>query len=360
MVLQPLTGRIYQLIRCGNQLRFYRAGGELRGVDYEKLQNPGVTLRPLSKKDFCVERGEIRSIHLRENENGPYPLTAVVKAGRKTLRLVPILSTMEEKVQEQERERFRKFFSSVAPDALRAANRKQAAEDEESPDPSKVAILEKVRFVLSGYLLLVGLAWLFLDVPYGLFAVLALLGLPATMILYILFPNEITLEEKKKTDSRVSLMMPAFLGGCAPALRALMDYNIQKFGRYALLSFGVAAAGVVLVMLLNREWKRRKAVILVLVMGFLFYGFGFVGQVNGLLDTEPPRQDAGRIADMHISTSSKGPDSYYLTVTMPDGSELDTKVSKSQYEAMEIGDPVTVYTYAGFLGIPYTVAMPAE
>lgn len=358
VVLEPLSGRIYQILRCGSQLRFYRAGGELRGVDFEKLQKAGDRLRPLDKKDFTLERSEIRSVKILENENSIYKVTAVVKAGAKKLRLSPVALSPDD--LESNYDRFRKFWTSVAPDAIHPQNTGSLAQEENAPNQSRLQILEKIRMVLYGYLLLVGLAWMFLDVPYGLFAVLALLGLPAALVLYILFPNEITLDENKKTDPKVSLTMAVMLGGTAPALRALLDYNIQTFGRYALLSLAVAAVGVALVMLLNREWKRKKGVILALAMGLLFYGFGFVGQVNGLLDTNPPRQEVGVIVDMDISTSSKGPDSYHLTIVMPDGEELDTKVSRSQYESMEIGDSVTVYTYPGFLGIPYTFAVETE
>ena len=62
------------------------------------------------------------------------------------------------------------------------------------------------------------------------------------------------------------------------------------------------------------------------------------------------------ISEMHISTSSKSPDSYIIDVIKSDGSEQELNISKSEYEALSVGDSIEVYTYPGALGIRHSEA----
>ena len=88
----------------------------------------------------------------------------------------------------------------------------------------------------------------------------------------------------------------------------------------------------------------------------LFFCVGAVGQVNYLLDFSQPVQTAAVIEEMHISTSSKGPDSYYLNVVTEDGKHMELQVDKEKYESLAVGEAVTVSISNGALGIPYADA----
>ena len=88
----------------------------------------------------------------------------------------------------------------------------------------------------------------------------------------------------------------------------------------------------------------------------LFYSFGFTGQMNYVLDDIEPTRCEAVVEEMRISTSSKSPDTYNLTVVLPDGQTQELSVAQEFYEQTEIGDTVTVETYSGALGIAYADA----
>ena len=92
---------------------------------------------------------------------------------------------------------------------------------------------------------------------------------------------------------------------------------------------------------------------LFIVFALLFYVVGAVGQINCVFDPAPPQIASGEVSDMHISTSSKGPDTYHITVMLQNGTELDLQTSEANYETISLGDETHVYTFPGLLGIDY-------
>lgn len=59
------------------------------------------------------------------------------------------------------------------------------------------------------------------------------------------------------------------------------------------------------------------------------------------------------IVDQHIS--DKQSDSYYCTVSLPDGRELDVQVTRTEYESLKPGDTLDLQFGTGFFGIEYAI-----
>ena len=203
---------------------------------------------------------------------------------------------------------------------------------------------------------LINLPWLFLNVPYKLFAALALIPCPMILILACMFPEDISLDEKAKAaNGRVELLSPMIFSGMVPCLRLLIDFNILDWPR--LLIFAAVLLVVIFTALFyfNKPMRKKIGSLVGVVFLCAFFAVGIIGQLNYLLDFSPPQSQAAQITDMHISTSSRGPDRYVLTIVMDNGAEMDLQVSKLEYQALTPGDQVTVFILSGGLGIPYAV-----
>ncbi|MBE6949037.1 MAG: hypothetical protein E7456_04245 [Ruminococcaceae bacterium] len=351
MVVQQTTnGRFFQIIRHGGELRAYRAGGELKGVNFDLLQFGDTSLRTLGEKDFSVRVDDIQKVKCKElaNSNPGYDCIAVVKTKKRSYRFAPTHIT--------DSNAFMEFWSRLRPDKT-VKKVEETWDNEPEPDAKRLEILRKIVKAYGIYLAVVSLAWMFLNVPYELFAFLAMLAMPILLVIYCCFQNEATILENPKKTKKISLMFPMMFSGFALMLRAMMDFNFLDLGRFAIISLILLTVILAVLLMCSKEWKKKKIAILSMAFVLMIYALGTVAQINCIFDTSYPVSEQAVVADMHISTSSKGPDSYYLTVELEQGGEQDLQVSTDQYYETEIGDTVTVLTFEGFLGIPYAYAV---
>lgn len=349
-VMNPMNGRAYQLFCRDKELLAYRVGGEIKGVDAELAQIDGNELRPLGKKDFSLPLSSIRSVKLIELYGGMFQDQAVVRTGRKTIRLsyIPL----------NDPGTFAAFWKDILPGKVTQKSAPDEKEDadtaaENAPDEERMKILKIVKVCMGVYIGAVNLAWLFLDVPYKLFSVLSLIALPVLLTLYFCFPKEFTMGEGRSTENRISLVFLMFVSGAISALRTMLDFNIMNVGRLVLVSAIALVLMLALFLVCSGEWKKQKMILAMVVFTLLYYAPGTVGQLNYVLDTSEPACRQGVVVDMSFSKGSKAPDLYYLTVKLPDGEEIKLETSQSHYESVETGDEATICTYEGFLGIPY-------
>lgn len=340
------SDRNYQLIRAPGELRAYRVGGEFRGFDEALLQDPKKPLRPLGKKDLSFPLDETFSVSFQERYNTQWDRDEVVvtlRSGRRKHRMNALGSD----------EQVRAFFTQCTANRTEQRSR-LPKEPDVAPDPKRVALLRKVNVGLAIFTGLVDLPWLFLQVPYRLFAALALLPTLIAAALCCVFPNDTTLAETKKAErTRASFLSVLLLSAIVPTLRTLLDFNFLSWKPLLLISLGVFAVLMLALLALTKEWRAHKSLILAFILILAYYALGFTGQMNYLLDRSEPTEQTAVVEKMNISTSSKSPDSYYLTVRLPNGATEKLEVGEKLYEQTELGDTVTVETYSGGLGVPY-------
>ena len=348
LVQQTTNGRFFQLIRSSGRILAYRVGGELRGVDPNLVFLDNKPSRDMEKQGFTIELDDVSSIRFKElaSDSPGYDFVAVVKTGKRTYRFAPTKYTTNTD--------FERFWKKNFPSAVVFDNSRTQASPMGAPNKNRLELLKKIRIAYCVYVGAVSLPWMFLNVPYVLFSVLNLLSAPLGLALYFSFPKELTMDEKAKaTDKRLSMLQPVIFSVFAIALRSLLDFNILEWGNLLLIVLIVCILLLVLCLILSHEWKERKSTITGFVLVMIFYSLGAVCQLNCTFDPFPAESTTGTVTDMHISTSSKAPDSYILTIVLSDGTELDLETSPEHYESFQIGDFAEVYTYPGLLGVDY-------
>ena len=343
VVLNELSGRVYQLVYKNGRLYGYWIGREVKGIDETKLQTKTKRFQTPSPQ-FIYRRGEIRSV-----KESPYRNQAAftLRAQNHTYRFVPFWISSEEEMYT--------FFQQFSPDTLpKRTNKKPVSK----PQKSRRAKLRQLRTALMIAIGAIALPWLFLDVPYKLFSALSLLPFPIILATICLFPDDVSLDEnmRQKTGGSVEFFMPLVFSGFAPALRTLLDFNILAWKPLLIYAGILLVLVAVLLLVFYQELRQRIGMFLGILFLCIFFCFGSIGQLNYLLDTSAPQRQSATITDMHISTGSKSPDRYVLTVITLSGTEMELQTSKEHYNALSIGDNVTVYIKEGGLGISYAVA----
>ncbi len=340
-----ITGYYYQLFRTPGEIRAYFVGGELKGIDETLLQNPKQGLRQPAKKDRRIPVEEITSVRYKElpANNTGFDCQFTVKAKKKFTICPYGADDISGYVKF-----FREWMSEPA-----AAN-----QDKEEAAPAKqMDTMIKVHSSYVIYMVLVSLCWLFLNVPYMLFSLLALIGLPVLLILYVLFPNCFTILEKTRSTKKISVAISAMGSAVALLLRTLMDYNILKWSKLLIISLIALVICAAVVLLMTKEWRKKKLAILYLVLVLALYLPGALGQINCTFDMSEPREQMTTVEELSVSTSSKSPDSYYVHVTLRDGSKVKLQTYKEHYESLRKGDLVGVYIFDGMLGVPYAYVL---
>lgn len=340
------SDRNYQLIRTPGELRAYRVGGELRGIDEALVQDTKKPLRSVGKKDLVFPLDETFSVSMQERYNNLWDQNEVVvtlRSGRHKHRMNAYDAD----------EQVRAFFAQCTTNRTERKSR-VPKEPDTAPNSKRVALLRKVNIGLAVFTGLVDLPWLFLQVPYRLFAVPALLPALIVLALCCIFPNDTTLAETKKAErTRASFLVVLLLSAIVPTLRTLLDFNFLSWKPLLLISLAVFAVLLSVVLALTKEWHAHKSIIFVFVMILAYYSLGFSGQMNYLLDRSQPTEQAAVVEEMKITTSSNSPDSYYLTVRLGNGTTEKLEVGEKLYKQTALGDTVTVETYSGGLGVPY-------
>ncbi len=204
----------------------------------------------------------------------------------------------------------------------------------------------------------IGLPWLYLQVPYGVFSVLALLLFPAAVVISCLFPGKFRWDDSAKSSSTgVDLLMPALFSAVPLMLRTVIDFNFLEWKNYLVMVLCLTGV-ITAVLLCFAGLEKRTAVVLSVVFCAAVYSYGAVGQLNYLLDVQAPEKVSGTITEMEVNYSSKAPDDYYFTIHTVQGDTVKLRVSEALYHQTAVGDPMAVYTYHGGLGIPYAEVGP--
>lgn len=346
VVRLPISDRYYQLIRTAGELRAYRIGG-VRGVDEKLIQDTKKPLRPLGKKDLVFPLDETFGITMRtkyDNRLDREVLDVKLRSGRSTYRMEGLAKNRQ----------IRAFFSKCTSNC---AEKKEQSATEGTPDVKRVVVLRKVNIALGAATVLIDLPWLFLNVPYRLFSMLALLPLPVVLALCCIFPDDTTVSDNARAERTRASFTAVLLGAAlVPALRTMLDFNFLNWERLLLISAAVFAVLFGAVMFLTSEWRTRKSAAVAVIFALLCYSFGFTAQVNHIFNDNAPTQCEAVVEEAHIYRSSKRPDTYKLTVRLPDGQTQKLSVGERFYEQTEVGDTVTVTTFIGALGIAYAAA----
>ncbi len=200
-------------------------------------------------------------------------------------------------------------------------------------------------------LLVVYLPWALLKVHCKILLLLGLALYGVMVVFTIRHREDVIFASDRKTD-KLNMLSPLLLAAWLPALLVLWDFNFVNDSIFFwLFGFGVALLAVLVIGL--PEIRKKYVRILWAIVISLGFGFSATGQINCLLDFTPPEQSQGTVIEKKIDYPYNGTTTSSITVTLPDGTQQDLKVSWLRYILLDVGDTLTVSTYQGGLGIPY-------
>lgn len=345
VVLNNPSGRVYQLVYKSGRLYGYWIGRALKGIDESKLQTH-TSRSPSPSPHFIYSRDEIRSV--KERAYGEQT-SFILRAKGHTYQFLPYGISTEDEIDD--------FFQRLLPDPQPKTPVKKPVGSTQKRRRARLRQLRTGLFIATGA---IALPWLFLDVPYKVFSILSLLPFPITLATICLFPEDITLEDqkthKKNSDNKIEFNMLFVFSGVSCGLRTMLDFNFLTWMPLLIQAGLLLVTITILLLIFHKELRQRIGILLCIILICAFSCIGTIGQLNYLLDTSEPQQQVATISDMHISTSSKGPDDYILTVITESGKKMELKTSKERYDSLSVGEAVTVYIREGGLGIPYAIA----
>lgn len=364
------TSRIYQVFCAERAVLFHQVGGELRGIQEEKLlaKCPAPEeLMSLPGKNFAIEKKDIEKLvfSTRRATSTPLPNFGVLRLYAPKRHSYILLQELSER-------ELRQFFRSLGPrfcldqkaQVRRETDLSLGREKKTRQDPARFRRL----YILSVILLILGtvstLGFLFLGKPYRLWSCLCLACYMAAVVLGLVFPDYFSLlrdnrESMRETKAKsIGLLGPLMASGFGPTLRSLLVFNFIP-------EWSVYVAGLILSLILTalffwrlRELRGRIAALLGAWFLLLVSSLGVPAQLNALLDVHDPELIPVTIVDKHISKGSRGPDRYVLTVVSEEGEEQNLDTAREIYEEAEIGDGGSMALFRGALAMPYAEFVP--
>ena len=344
------NGTIYQVFFRNGAFLFYKAGSIYHEFSESKLIREE-TLPELGKDDFAIQAEEVTSLRFHEvySDNDPFDTDISIYTRRKRYFLSAITMSGGEELHK-----------------LLCENIKQSAQDERkikthfipAINKERRRLIRKIYHGICAFATVVALAWLFLDVPYQLFAWLSLLSTPMLLLLHFLFPNEVTLaDEKKYAHGRTMIIFPTMLTVIPLIFRMDVDYFVLSQGKLFLIACIITLALTLQAFFTSKECRMRKIQLLALAFILFVYSFSAVGLTNELLDRTPPVEQNAIVQKMHL-TSTRSSTSYYFDVETEDKQNYTLGVGNKIYHQTEVGDLVRVYFYQGAFNISYTQVEP--
>ena len=344
--LHTANGNMYQVFFQDGVFLFYKVGSVWKETKEEDLLH-AENLPPMKKGDFSFPAREITWLRFRELEqdDNPFDQQISIHAQKRRYYLSTIESAGGAALEQLLREQAPKDVVD---------ERKQKRRYIPSPQQKRKRVLERVYLGICAVTLLADVAWMFLDVPYRLFACIALLPTPILLLMYYLFPNEVSIAESKAiAHGRVMMLMGLLGSGLVPFFRTEADFNFLQEGRYYLIVLVLAVLLVVQAILTSPETRIRKSQLILIGFVSFCYIAGALGQVNYLMDQTPPEESQAVVTKMAIHTGSKSRTHYVLDVVTNDGTLYSLEVAKSFYQETEVGEAVLVLLFDGALNIPY-------
>ena len=193
---------------------------------------------------------------------------------------------------------------------------------------------------------LLALAWIYVDAPAALLAVLN--GLILILSLMLVWRYNGTRESKEGYEN---LGAPGGILPLFPLALHFGDYNFHSFVQF-IAPVAIFIGGILLLHILFNARRRLLLTAAVLLFIILPSSTFVVGNLNVLLDDDAYGQvQTAIVRDKPYYSGVYRFESYRLALRAPVDDKL--KVKKDVYDAVEIGDEVLVVTRTGIFGIDY-------
>jgi hypothetical protein len=346
---------MYQLIKGADKLFFKWIGEEAGGMDTKFLITDfsDETAFLKGKKDFCIAPGGIKAIKCGygalaglEKNCGTFDIATY--RGKYTFLILDSLP----------KERLEAFFEGL-PFSVKEKRPAAPAPRLTSKEKAVLPGLKKACLALT-IASVITAALFFFYIPdlatYRALSAVCMLIPAFTFALYIKYNKLLSIEDKKGPifkKASVNVSLPRLVPSAMLAIRTLYDFNVTGWVRLIIWSAAIVAAALLAFFKFTKEYKRKKAVLSIIILSVLFYAPSAVMQVNCLYDNSAPIVYSSALLDKHMSKGNRGGTYYYFNIEMKDGEQRHIKVGRDLYETYDEGSLVTVVEQEGLLGVSY-------
>ena len=341
-----------QILLARDEKAYYiiEVGKKLDYATEEWLESQGVSeelLKELQLPFTYIPRKMIQSIDFTGQKAGDR-LHIKLKKDKKVVSLGENLTD----------DRIREFFDGILRTRIpkeNIVNRRNANWRREKRDPVLYKKLWWVSVALGAVSAFSLIGFHQTKSPFWFTLCLVMMGAPVA--LDILMPGYFTIffSEKNKKPDAWSLEIPLAIS----YFGMVFCGRLNTFDDGAFLKIaGLCALGAMLICLLAEEFRRKPIwVLMPLALGAMCVSFA-VCHANVVYAPEEPQSYVLAVEDTRISSGKNT--SYYCTVTLPDGREMELSISRTLYRELEVGDYVRVDHGVGALGLEYASAHPYE
>lgn len=265
--------------------------------------------------------------------------------------------------QAYEQEKMDDFFRGIPRKMVKTRRRLKGGKNlswrEREGNPETRRKLRPIGWIMNTLGVGLALLPLLVRIPLGLHGGLVFVFCTAEVFLDMLFPEYFSLLIEGKKERReneglwVNLSFGMFLAMIPLLLR--IGVSIHLFDEFRFLPMALVmtlVTGAVL-FLFCREFREEWGTgLCMMFFVFVMSWMAYAPLLNHVLGPEPTPVTA-TIINQHTSGGKKT--YYYCDILLPDGRELDVEVSRSEYDAYQIGDPMNLKLGEGFFGIEYAI-----
>ncbi|MDD6394904.1 MAG: hypothetical protein PUB37_01770 [Firmicutes bacterium] len=213
-------------------------------------------------------------------------------------------------------------------------------------------------YVLSVLFFIIGLAADNSALSKTMFSICALipfanLSLHFAFSRYFVFDKENDYRDTRHLDTLVSLCVPMLIN-----IIIIDGMYYELTDKATILLFVITIITALLLFILywyfSLKETQTKSKILTFAVVALIIPFSSAYILNYTCDTGVSSYYEAVVTDKRVATGGRGGDDYYIEVQQSDKTSEEFSVSYKKYEALQIGDTVTVGEYKGALGLAYS------
>ena len=351
------AGTLFQLIKMNDGFLFHHVGNILKGVDESKVIKDfsNIEINKDNKKDYTLKFEEVDKItasiknnyHIMDYGN----LKITLKNGKS--KRYGLINLFEEK-------ELKLFFNNNIEISNKVDNIDSNENIINNKDKDKMNKLNKFFFIFSIISSIIfGVYFMFLNnIAQAILTTLCIIICLIPFVLYIIFPKYISIKEKPRYDSNIqkgklNIIQNALVFPILFVLISLIDGYVFVYYDFVKLLIYSAILFIIFISILlacNKEYKKEKSALVVIIFVCLFLSPAIVHKVNTSYDFSSSQEIYCQIIDKPTWTNNNDETTYYLTFNYKDKS-IKAEVSKEAYEKYNIEDNIVVIKKQGLLGI---------
>jgi len=190
--------------------------------------------------------------------------------------------------------------------------------------------------------------------PYDA-AMAVLVVIPAIAVILLATGNGLYQVEGHRHDARADLALAFIVPGAVLAMRSVSDFEFLEW--MPILKLAIVASMILTIVVVgaDRGMRERRLAFLAFLFLCFLYAFGAMAQANALLDRSEGQIFSTKVLDKRIESGKST--TYYFRVDPwgPRKEPNEVSVSRSMYQATDVGKNVCVWLHTGSLKVRWFV-----